>query len=252
MVRPHDAGEVRGVELSAAPRTGSAGRAGSASCRTGLEVVDPDQPRRPLARVVVEVLVPAPMVDHDQVAGLPGMADVVDLAMAASRRSRTARPRRRGGGATGRGLVPARASPPQPAGVVPDRLVDHEQAAGTALGDQPSTSSKRVIKRALSAALRLAGQALRAAGIGICRRPAASIWRGAAAARRRACRRPPRGAPTPNCSSIGWTLQVWNTAGRVALAAMPVPRPGWAGGACPTGATRCAGRRSRSSPSRTR
>src|SRR5260221_6723861 len=99
--------------------------------------MDPDETRG-LALVVVEVLVPGPVVDDDQVAGLPGKADAVELAVAAA----------------GHHVEPGLATVPvarlvearcqlvhdrgEPGGVVADGLVDQEEAARTPLGDEPA------------------------------------------------------------------------------------------------------------------
>src|SRR5439155_11132288 len=100
-----------------------------------VEVVDADEARR-LRLVVIEVLVPAPVVHDDEVALLPRMVDTVDLAVPAPRddvepclaavtMARLVEARRE--------LVHHRG---ETGGVVADRLVDEEEAARAALRDE--------------------------------------------------------------------------------------------------------------------
>src|SRR5258708_16328017 len=84
VIGPDDAGQVRGIQLGQLLEQVQRVQEDPHHVVQRIEVVDPDEPRG-FRRVVVEVLVPRPMVDDDQIAGLPLVALAVDLAVAAAR-----------------------------------------------------------------------------------------------------------------------------------------------------------------------
>src|SRR5206468_13104971 len=84
VVGPHDAGEVGRVQLGQLLEEVQRVEEDADHVVQRVEVVHADEPCGPRL-VVIEVLVPAPVIHGDQIALLPRIVDAVDLAVTAAR-----------------------------------------------------------------------------------------------------------------------------------------------------------------------